>query len=179
MGYNEENKRRMDVMYFIRNVKSEDLVKIEEIYAYARSFMAENGNPNQWGRTDPPTAQLLADIRENNLYAVTDDTGIHGVFFFDLGEDPTYAAIYEGKWMDESPYGTIHRIASDGSGGIFAAALGYCKSRCNHIRIDTHEDNFIMQYVLHKHGFVRCGIIYIEDGTSRIAFEYMGKSSEK
>ena len=31
----------------IRNAEREDLPRIEEIYAYARSFMAQSGNPNQ------------------------------------------------------------------------------------------------------------------------------------
>ena len=34
--------------YTVRNAVSEDLPRIEEIYAYARSFMEKTGNPNQW-----------------------------------------------------------------------------------------------------------------------------------
>ncbi|MBD5518924.1 MAG: hypothetical protein HDR07_10755 [Lachnospiraceae bacterium] len=34
-----------------------------EIYEYARHFMAEHGNPNQWGPTNwPPEALIHADI---------------------------------------------------------------------------------------------------------------------
>lgn len=157
--------------YCVRNAKRDDLSAIEEIYARARKFMAETGNPNQWGKTNPPTVQLVEDIAAQRLFVLTDETGIHGVFYFWIGEDPTYAEIFEGSWKSYSPYGTIHRIASDGSGGVFSAALEFCKTKIHHLRIDTHEDNKVMQHVVQKHGFQRRGIIYIVDGSSRIAYE--------
>lgn len=163
-------------MYSIRNAKMNDLPRLEEIYAYARSFMVKTGNPNQWGTKNPPTAQLEVDICRQELYVLEDEGGIHGVFYFAMGEDPTYQSIYEGSWASAAPYGTIHRIASDGSGGIFAAALEFCKGKSNHIRIDTHHDNKIMQHVVQKHGFASRGIIYIADGSPRIAYEFLGNN---
>ena len=162
-------------MYSIRNAELTDLPRLEEIYAYARSFMARTGNPNQWGTKNPPTAQLAEDIRRKELYLLEDAVGIHGVFYFAMGEDPTYQTIYEGSWLSREPYGTIHRVASDGSGGVFVSALRFCKSRTDHIRIDTHHDNQVMQRLVEKHGFSRRGIIYISDGSPRIAYEYLGK----
>lgn len=161
--------------YLIRNASMADLPVIEAIYARARRFMAQTGNPNQWGKTNPPTSQLIQDIGRGELYVLTDDNGIHGVFYFALGEDPTYAAIYEGSWGSSESYGTIHRIAADGSGGVFAAALDFCKGRSMHLRIDTHHDNKIMQHTVEKHGFQRRGIIYIADGSPRIAYELFVK----
>ncbi len=159
--------------YSIRQAEAGDLDRILEIYACARAFMAENGNPNQWGKTNPPKERLVEDIRQGNLYAVANGRKICGVFAFFLGEDPTYREIFEGAWLSAAPYGTIHRIASDGSGGIFPAVLVWCKKRIPHIRIDTHHDNTVMQHVVEKAGFQRCGIIYIADGTPRIAYELL------
>jgi len=158
-------------MYQIRKAKKEDLSVIEDIYAYARAFMAGNGNPNQWGTTHPHVSQLEEDIRCGNLYVAENGGGIHGVFAFILGDDPTYAYIEDGAWHHTEPYGTIHRIASDGSGGIFPAALAYCRTQISHLRIDTHHDNKPMQHVVEKHGFRRCGIIYVDDGSPRIAYD--------
>ena len=157
--------------YSIRNAKMQDLPRILEIYAYARQFMAENGNPNQWGKTNPPRQTLEADIAEEKLFVVEDGQRICGVFFFAVGEDPTYQRIYNGEWASDAPYGTIHRIASNGSGGIFAACISYCLTVCPHLRIDTHHDNLVMQHVIEKNGFRRSGIIYIADDTPRIAYE--------
>ena len=157
--------------YIVRNAVQSDLPRIEEIYAYAREFMAKTGNPNQWGKTNPPHEWLVDDIEKELLHVIEDEVGIHGVFYFYIGEDPTYGVIEDGVWRSNETYGTIHRIASDGSGGVFAAALDFCKGKCGHLRIDTHQDNHIMQHVVTKHGFIRRGIIYIADGTPRIAYE--------
>lgn len=159
--------------YEVRHAVIEDLPRIEKIYAYARNFMAANGNPNQWGTTYPLLEWLEQDIEENTLYVICDENGIHGVFYFLIGEDPTYAEIYDGEWKDHSPYGTIHRIAGDGSGGILGTAVAFCRKQIRHLRIDTHEDNKVMQNAVKKQGFERCGIIYVEDGTQRIAYEWM------
>jgi len=98
---------------------------------------------------------------------------IHGVFYFYIGADPTYGIIEDGRWRSETPYGTIHRIAGDGSGGILAAAVAFAKSKINHIRIDTHHDNKIMQHAVVKQGFQRSGIIYLENGSPRIAYDLL------
>lgn len=158
-------------MYLIRKAVTQDLPRILEIYAYARNFMAQNGNPNQWGTTHPAESQLKEDIRNGDLYVVADGPEIHGVFAFFLGEDPTYGYIEDGNWHSHAPYGTIHRIASDGSGGVVSAAAEYCGGIISHLRIDTHHDNRVMQHVVEKLGFQRCGIIYIADGSPRIAYD--------
>ena len=157
-------------MYFIRTADHQDLPRILQIYANARDFMAQRGNPNQWGRTNPPRQQLEQDIREKNLFVVCRGNSSHGVFYFWIGEDPTYAYI-EGQWHSGQTYGTIHRIASDGSGGIVKAAVAFCAGKCGYLRIDTHKDNLPMQAAVKREGFEPCGVIYIGDGSPRIAYD--------
>lgn len=161
--------------YTVRKAAIDDLKRIEEIYAYARNFMAETGNPNQWGNVHPPVEQLRQDIAEGALHVILDEIGIHGVFFFQAGDDPTYGEIYDGQWHFAEAYGVIHRIAGDGSGGILKTAVRYAQSSCSYIRIDTHHDNQVMQRALNKLGFKRCGIIHLENGEPRIAYDRMGK----
>ena len=157
--------------YEIRNAEHDDLPRVEAIYAYARSFMAAHGNPNQWGKTNPPVAQLKKDIENRLLYVVTEGERIHGVFYFYIGKDPTYSVIEGGAWASDTPYGTVHRIAGDGSGGILKAAVEFCAGKTDHLRIDTHHDNVVMQKAVEKLGFTRRGIIYIADGSPRIAYD--------
>lgn len=154
----------------IRPAKPEDLKQIGKVYVHARRFMAENGNPTQWKCEHPHHELLEEDIRQGRLYVAERAEEIRGVFAFVIGEDPTYGYIEQGAWLSDSVYGTIHRIASLG-GGVFPAALAFCREKCAHIRIDTHADNKPMQHLVHKYGFVKCGIIYVEDGTPRIAYE--------
>lgn len=159
--------------YQIRKAQWDDLPRIEEIYAYARRFMAETGNPNQWGSTTPQTSQLEEDIQKGDLFVMIHEGMIHGVFYFSIGPDPTYGDIEDGHWRSATPYGTIHRIAGDGFGGVLAAAVRFGKERINHIRIDTHADNKIMQSAIAKQGFQRSGIIHLENGSPRIAYDLL------
>ena len=156
---------------YIRPAVAEDLPAIREIYARARAFMRETGNPNQWKNTTPTEAQTLGDLAGNNLFVLTDTEGIAGVFALFTEPDPTYARI-DGAWPNDLPYVTIHRIAASGRrGGIVAAAVGFARTKGDRMRIDTHADNRIMQAALGKLGFEKCGIIYLENGEPRIAFQ--------
>ena len=79
-----------------------------------------------------------------------------------------------GSWKSDRPYGTIHRIASDGSKrAVFKECIEYARETYNHLRVDTHEDNGPMQKVILENGFTYQGIIYIEDGTPRLAYEWI------
>lgn len=156
----------------IQKASSDDLADIMKVYSYARGFMAENGNASQWGSSYPEEEILKEDIAGGNLYAVKSDGEICGAFAFISGEDETYAVIEDGAWISDSEYGTIHRVAGNGTvPGIFGYVLEFCLDKIVHLRIDTHRDNKIMQHVIEKNGFTRCGIIYCSDGTPRIAYE--------
>ena len=53
----------------IRKTTLEDLDRVMEIYAYARTYMAAHGNPNQWGPTQwPPEPLIRSDIAAGNSY---------------------------------------------------------------------------------------------------------------
>lgn len=161
----------------IRNTTLADLPRVMEIYARARQFMAEHGNPRQWGATCwPPEELIRQDIREGKGYVCLDGAGnVIASFYYDFGQDiePTYREIQDGSWCDDTPYGVVHRIAADGSQkGIGAFCLNWAFARCGHLRIDTHGDNTVMQNLLTKLGFEKRGIIYVvEDSDPRFAYE--------
>ena len=107
----------------IRRTTVEDLPQLLALYAQARQFMADHGNPNQWGPTHwPPEALLRQDIAQGKSYVCLEAGRVVGTFFFTQGKDvePTYRRIEAGAWRDDSPYGVVHRLASDGSvpGGL-------------------------------------------------------------
>lgn len=156
----------------IRQALLSDLETILDIYDEARVFMRQNGNPSQWKNGYPGKDRVTEDIKENCLFVIQRDSKPCGVFFFKVGEDPTYWYIENGKWLSDSEYGVIHRIAGrTKEKGIFAEALEFCQGKITHLRIDTHKDNSIMQHALAKYGFTPCGTIYVADGTPRIAYE--------
>ncbi len=161
----------------IRKATEQDLPRMMEIYAFAREYMKEHGNPNQWGPTNwPPETLIHDDIKEGNSYVCLNDSErVIGVFYFISGQDiePTYRTISEGGWKGCNNYGVVHRLASDGSEkGIGVFCLDWAYKQCGNLRIDTHGDNLVMQGLLKKLGFVHCGTIYVEeDNYPRLAYE--------
>lgn len=147
------------------------LSQIMAIYERAREFMAQTGNPDQWGMAYPPEDMIYQDILDGKCYVNLRDGNICAVFYFAIEEDPTYGYI-EGAWLNDAPYGVIHRIAVGESGkGTAAECFQFALKQCDNLRIDTHEKNIPMQRCLAKHGFQRCGMIYLEDGDPRIAYQ--------
>ena len=155
----------------IQKAEISQLPRILEIYEKARAFMAESGNPDQWGTGYPPEKMIRQDILNGKSYVNLEGDHIRAVFYFAVETDPTYGYI-EGSWLNDAPYGVIHRIAVDGSGrGVAAECFTFAAQHCENIRIDTHEKNIPLQRCLTKNGFVRCGTIYLEDGDPRIAYQ--------
>ena len=160
----------------IRHSEERDFERMMEIYAYARQFMADHGNPLQWGPTGWPPADLLRrDIASGKSYVCEHEGRVIATFYFEQGKDidPTYLKIEEGSWADESSYGVVHRLASDGRvKGTGAFCLDWAFSQCGHMRVYTHGDNTVMQNLFTKLGFERRGTIYVvEDPYPRFAYE--------
>ncbi len=156
----------------IKKAEADQIDQIMDIYEYARKFMRENGNQDQWGNRHPPRELIEEDIRQRKLYVCMEEGKIAAVFYFDIEDDPTYRVIERGAWLNDKPYGVVHRIASTkGSKGAATFCLNWAYELAGNIRIDTHEDNKPMRGLLGKLGFIYCGIIYIASGASRIAFQ--------
>ena len=160
----------------IRRITQNDFDTVMKIYEYSRQFMAEHGNPYQWGPTGWPTAERIQqDIEEGTGFCVVDDDDrVVGHFGFVWGPDPTYLDIVDGEWLDDSQYAVVHRMAGDGSvKGIGKYILDWAYEKSGgHLRIDTHGDNKVMQNLMEKEGFLHCGTIYVEeDDFPRLAYE--------
>lgn len=159
----------------IRKAGHSDLADILGIYAYAREQMRRNGNPTQWGSSQPSQDILTEDINNGNLYVICGNGQTGGVFAFLTGDEPTYQVI-EGSWLNDLPYGTLHRVAGNGTVcGVVERCIAYCGSICPNIRVDTHERNAVMRHLLEKNGFMECGIIYVRDHSPRIAYQRLIK----
>lgn len=158
----------------IRPAKTSELVRIKEVYENAVTFMRSTGNANQWTGGYPSTDVILSDIESHNLYVCEENGTWLAVFFYRHGDDPTYRVIYDGEWLNEEEYGVIHRIAvTDAARGRGATAFcyEYALSHSGNVKIDTHRDNLPMQRSLLKNGFSYCGIIHLENGDERLAYQ--------
>jgi GNAT superfamily N-acetyltransferase len=157
----------------IRKTRIEDLDTVMEVYAAARQFMKDTGNPYQWGDNRPERSKIEDDINKGLNYVCEHEGEILGAFTYIYGwEDPTYTYVENGQWVNNEPYGVMHSVASLTSGkGIGRFCINWALEQSRNVKIDTHEDNKVMQALLEKMGFSRCGTIYLENGDPRIAFQ--------
>jgi hypothetical protein len=158
----------------VKKAVFEDIDTILNIVDEARKIMRANGNMTQWGNGYPSSEIILNDINLDQAFVCVSGEEIVGYFCFIKGDDPdpNYHIIEAGAWLDDAPYGVIHRLASGRKArGIARTAFDFAFSAINNIRVDTHHDNLPMQNFLRKDGFAYCGIIYVGDGTPRDAFQ--------
>lgn len=159
----------------IRKATAADLDEIMTVYEGARAFMVETGNPNQWAsRNWPPRWLVEQDIAGGNCYVCLDGDELAAVFYYDHGVDidPSYRIIEGGKWLSDSAYGVVHRIAARKGRGAGKFCIRWACEKSGHLRIDTHEDNRVMQRILDELGFTYCGVVYVsEDRDPRLAYE--------
>ena len=155
-----------------------DLPALRPVFEAAKAIMRADGNLEQWSAPGfPPEDLLLRDIDRGGGYVIESvipseaKESIVGYFALLPSPEPTYDVI-DGAWLTDEPYGVIHRMASyPDVHGIFSTIIDYAAVRYAHLRIDTHRDNRIMQHLIGKHGFTYCGIIWLQDGTERLAYE--------
>lgn len=142
----------------IRKAKAEDLDTVMDIYGRARQFMRNHGNGDQWGDSYPYREMVEEDL--GHMYLCVDRGQVGCVFYFAVEQDGDYDTI-DGAWLDERPYGVVHRLASAGTvKGTAEFALNWAFARTGNIRIDTYKTNIPMQRLLEKCGFSLCGTIY-------------------
>ena len=156
----------------IRLAAFNDLDEIKNIFNVAKEKMVNDGNVEQWKNIDYPFCYTKDDIEKKQCYVIENDNGeLVATFVFIIGKDPTYSYT-EGKWLNDNPYGTIHRIASNNKmKNIFKTVMDYVSTFNVDIRIDTHKDNLRMKHLIESNGFTYCGIIYVKDGTPRLAYQ--------
>ena len=142
----------------IRKATMNDLPDILAIYAYARKYMKEHGNPDQWRDSYPPVSLTTQDIQSDCLYVciiqIEEDEQIGGVFYFHREEDPDYQTI-DGSWLK----------------GVATFCLNWAYEQFPNIKIDTHDDNIPMQHLLVKLGFTCCGHTTLQNGDIRLIYQ--------
>ena len=159
--------------YTIRLAKESDIDALLPMYDYSRTLMRAAGNTVQWVGY-PTRRDLAADIAVGASYVVMDGERPAATFSLVPGREPTYGVIVRGRWITPGePYVTFHRLAKrEGVKGVAKVAMAFAKSHYTYLRADTHESNRAMRAILEAEGFVRSGIVFMDDGTERVAYEW-------
>lgn len=161
-----------------RKTKQEEVNKVMKIINEGKVSL-KNNKVNQWQNGYPNEEVILRDISNDESYVLEYNSEIIGTTALSFRGEKTYDKIYEGKWISNGEYAVVHRIAVckiDGIKSVGTEILKEVEKICllrniKNIKIDTHEDNKIMQRLLSKNNYKYCGVIYLEDGSKRIAFE--------
>ena len=149
----------------IRKASTDDFTIVSNLIEQGKAKMIKAGNLNQWSANYPAESTIRRDIAQGDCYLLYECGKPIATFVAKAGPD-------KGDWLDDQPYYVIHRVASvEGVHGVMADIINYCSAFTSSIRIDTHADNRPMQASLIRLGFVYCGIIYVENGDSRLAFQ--------
>ena len=165
-------------MLQLKHTKLEDVHYVMEIIDQAKLYFKEQGI-DQWQNGYPNTNIIENDIHKNHSYVLTKEEMIIATAVISFEEEPTYREIFEGAWKSHQDYAVMHRVAVDSSfkgKGIASQLIHHTELMCKEngvssIKIDTHENNRSMQRSLIKNEFEYCGIIYLTDGSKRVAFE--------
>ena len=146
----------------------------------AQYYLASLGI-DQWQDGYPQKEIILNDIINTESYIVENvNKETLGTAMFTTNPEPTYSSI-EGSWITnkDAKYGVIHRMAVGKkfrNKGVAKFIFNSCEQKLKDkkipsMRIDTHEHNKGMQGLLKKIGYQYCGIIYLQNGDKRLAFE--------
>lgn len=170
---------RMAIFMQIRRTTPADLPAVAALYDEARAALRAAG-VDQWQDGYPDGASARADMEKGIGFVLEDGGEVIATACLAFGREPTYDVIEQGAWQAQGePYGFLHRIAvsprakGKGAAGLFFEELKR-QARERGIRVlrgDTHRDNKAMQRVMEKSGLSYRGIIHIEDGTERLAYE--------
>ena len=163
----------------LRKAVIEDRASVEALYQEAKDFLRACG-VNQWQDGYPDGESFVRDVAEGNAWVVEDRGQVVATAYLGIGREPTYETIYEGTWAAEpTEYAFLHRIAVAGSckgKGVPELFFRQLEEEARKygllvLRGDTHRDNKIMQRVMEKNSLSYRGIIYLEDGSPRMAYE--------
>lgn len=159
-----------------RPATPEDISTILSLIEEAVRRLKEQG-VDQWQDGYPNRACVEEDVASGAGHVIERQGRVvaYGAVIF-TGEE-AYRTI-EGAWLtDEADYVVVHRmcvadaVVGQGFGRRFMeAAEQLSRGRVRSFRVDTHADNRVMQSLLPRLGFTRCGTIRI-DGRPFEAFE--------
>lgn len=154
----------------LRKATLDDLDTVMDILRDGRNQLAEQGI-DQWQGDYPNEEHIKEDIQHGWAYLVeSDDEETVGALAIVDAPDHSYDEL-DGQWLlDTQHYQVIHRVAihSNHAGKgyaskLFVSVIDYIKQNRKDIeslRIDTHENNQIMQHLITKNGFTKVGELH-------------------
>lgn len=161
-----------------RKSTMDDISTILKIIEYAQKTF-KSLNINQWQDGYPNYSTIERDISLGESFVLAEEGKILATTALSFRGEPSYDKIYEGNWLDNQAYAVVHRMAvaqEERGKGYSYLMFDYIENIClenniTSIRVDTHVDNIPMKSLIKKLNFSYCGIILLDDGDERLAYE--------
>ena len=169
----------------IRLATEADIPQVMEVIADAKELFKSQGSV-QWQDADgyPHEGTIRNDLLKSQLFISLIKDKVVGMIAILRDEDKNYKVIYDGEWISDKPYYTIHRLAV--RKGYYGQHIAYnliefAKKKAKDdgiasVRADTMVENMQMRGLLKKCGFTQCGKVILDSkcaDPSRLAFEIL------
>jgi hypothetical protein len=158
----------------IRLANPNDINQIMEIIEDAKKYLKSQGL-KQWNLDDgyPQKEVLEKDIENKSCYVLERDNLLISTMSIVFSIDENYNEIYDGKWLSNDKYASIHRIAIRneyhhlklGIHMLYEAEKIVKENNTYSIKIDTHKLNIPMTKTILNAGYTHCGTIILKRTT--------------
>lgn len=112
------------------------------------------------------------DIEQSNCYLVLDEDNPVAAFTLTSASDTTDDLMHI-NWNSNMEHYVIQRISSVAGSAVARTIFDYAASRAEYLRCFTHERNTCLRHALEVFGFKECGTFIAEDGSTRIAYDWI------
>jgi len=162
--------------YHFRKATIAEIPQIWEILQSAILRRKADGS-NQWQDGYPNPEVIQKDIEKGIGFVLTEDDTIIGYSAVLVNDEPAYAEI-KGKWLTNSDFVVVHRVAISDKylgKGLAKKILEFIEAYALNnniysIKADTNFDNLAMMKTFEKAGYTYCGEVYFR-GSPRKAYE--------
>ena len=166
------NFNQHDNLFEIQLAKIEHLEFVTHAYEVTRNFMSEYAMEADWPEDHFSVSCAAEDIEHSNCYIVY--KGDIPSAAFTLTQISNAPDQDNGiHWRSNMNHYTIQRISAAREYAVVHSIFGYAATRANYLRCLTHERNSILRHALEVFGFKECGTFVAEDGSTRIAYDWI------
>lgn len=159
-------------IFKVQSAKIQHLDFVTQAYDTTRKFMSEYAMEIDWPDDDFSVTCAAADIEQSNCYVVYNGDIPYAAFVLNPGSDANNPDKVV-NWRSNMDYYMIQRISPANGEAVAHSIFDYAARRANYLRCLTHERNSILRHALEVFGFKDCGTFVAEDGSTRIAYDWI------
>ena len=166
------NVNQHDNLFEIQLAEIEHLDFVSQAYEITRKVMSEYAMEADWPDDYFSDILAVADIEQSNCYIVFRGDTPSAAFTLKRGTDETNPN--KGiHWRSKMDHYIIQHISPANGEAVAHSIFDYAATRANYLRCLTHERNNLLRHALEVFGFKDCGTFVAEDGSTRIAYDWI------